>query len=108
MVGLIKSVTLQLISEIHSRGIHEIDIIELTSILQQRIIINISVGPGFADRIIDSESFDGKISKKPIYNVIYDVIQWTCTRAQHPLNVFIPELLPYALCSKDRCVYRNI
>lgn len=78
MVGLIKKVTLQLISEVQAKITDEVDIIELTSILQQRIIINISVGPGVSDRIIDYENFDGSVVKRPIYNVIYDVIIWSC------------------------------
>lgn len=108
MINLIKNVTRKLVEETQAKGNHELDIIEFTSILQQRIIINISVGPGVSDRLMDFENWDGTVVKRPIYNAIYEVIAWTCVRSQHPLNLLLPELLPYAVCSKDRCCKRNI
>lgn len=75
MIDLIKRVTIDIVNELHQSESKEVDIIELTSQLQQRIIINVSVGPGFSDKIVDYECDDGKIIKRPIYNVIYDVIQ---------------------------------
>ena len=108
MINLIKNVTRKLVEETQAKGNHELDIIDFTSILQQRIIINISVGPGFSDRLMDFENWDGTVQKRPIYNAIYEVIAFSCGRNQQTLNLLIPELIPYALSSRDRCCKRNI
>lgn len=108
MIDLIKRVTIDIVKELQQGKSQEVDIIELTSLLQQRIIINVSVGPGFSEKIIDYECEDGKIIKRPIYNVIYDVIQQTCCRADQFLFLIFPELTGYAITSKDRRCQRNI
>lgn len=74
----------------------------MTSLLQQRIIINISVGAGFAEKVIDFEDDSGKIVKRPIYQAIYDVILFTCGRSDSLLFTIFPELVPYAILPKDR------
>jgi cytochrome P450 len=68
----------------------------------------VSVGPGFAERFVDFELESGEIVKRPIYNVIYDVILYTCSRAEQFLFLIAPELTKYAITPKDRRCLRNI
>jgi cytochrome P450 len=49
----------------------------------------------------------GEIVKRPIYNVIIDLILWTCARSDQYLFLIAPELTKYAITPKDRLCVRN-
>lgn len=108
MIELIKKVTVDMVRDLHTSGEKEVDIIQLTSILQQRIIINVSVGPGFSERFIDFEDEKGNVAKRPITQVIFDLIIDTCSRSEQFLFLIFPELTKYAITARDRRALRNI
>ncbi len=102
MIEFIKRVTIEIVRDLQQRKVEEVDIIQLTSLLQQRIIINVSVGPGFSDRVIDFECKYGKVVKSPIHVVIYDIILNTLSRHDQLLFVILPFLTQYAITPRDR------
>lgn len=108
IIELIKRVTIEIDRDLQQRKVEEIDIIQLTSLLQQRIIINVSVGPGFSDRVIDFECKDGKVVKSPINVVIYVIILNTLSRHDQLLFVILPFLTQYAITPRDRRDQRNV
>lgn len=108
MIDLIKSVTVNIVRDLHEKKTSEVDIVELTKHLQQRVIINVSVGPNFSDNLMDFENDDGQVIKRPIYQVIFDVIATSMMRSDTVLYLIFPELLPFAIMPTDRRNARNI
>lgn len=66
-----------------------------------------SVGPGFSERFIDFEDEKGNVTKRPITQVITDLIIDTCSRAEQFLFLIFPELTKYAITARDRRALRN-
>lgn len=108
MTRIIKQVTLKEIAELQQGGDREVDIAKVTLSLQSRIIVTVSVGEGYSQKMIDFENQDGSFVKLGLSEYLDRLITFTIGRCFLFVNLLVRELTPYALQSSDRLYCRNV
>lgn len=112
MTKIIKQVTLQEIKKVQDAGKSEVNLSEMTIQLQAAIIVNVSVGTGYADKLIEYESPDGKIENIKIQDSIMRLLSDSIKRSLKPIQVlhrlFLPELIKYTYLPSEKVYARNV
>jgi cytochrome P450 len=80
MTQCIKEVTIKEVQRIQKLGVQEINLVTTCDDLQSRIIINLSVGAGSAEKPCNFENDDGSISQISLCVAISRQVEWVVSR----------------------------
>lgn len=109
MTLIIKKVTIQEIKNLQQNLKEDfvVDIPQFTASLQSSIIVNCSVGTGYAKQLVEVENDDGSISQISLQESMTRIQKFCFKRGLLPLNLMFPELRPYHIQLNDRRYARN-
>lgn len=109
MTKIIKQVTLEHIKALQFSGARKINVAKLMVDLQSDIIVNVSVGHGFAKSQILYEKPDGQSERISLANCIMRLLRASIARQYSVLSVLCPLLSSCRFCFRgDGAYHRNI